>query len=168
MTKYVLIVFLLAGTVFAADEKPADSAAQTAEKATVSEKPPRVRNGYIVKAVFTSKKPASEGESRIRKKSSPAWAVVTLELDPGRAISVFDYVLRRNGTEYPCLDLADGEAPFTGKLRNYSSVDGKQCRLAFAIPSATDNYELVFKLAEDSEAPVKLNAKSSSFLSLLR
>lgn len=138
--------------------------AQNTEKTAVS-KPaksshPRIRTGVVVKAEFTTEKPSAESASPVTKKSSPAWAVLTVALDPGRAASIFDYVLSRDGTEYACLDLADGDLPFEGKLRNYSSVDGKKCRLVFAIPSAEDEYELVFKLVSRYETPVKLNVRA--------
>jgi len=85
--------------------------------------------------------------------------VLTLKLDPGRAASVFDYVLSKDGTEYPCLDLAEGNEPFAGKLRIYAAVESKTCRLVFAIPSAEDEYEIIFKLFAEEGTPAKLNVK---------
>ena len=147
-----LFAVLLTGLVTVA------AAAAPAKAPDPPKKPPRVRTGYIAKAEFTTEKPSSEGESRIGGKSSPAWAIITLDLDPGRAVSVFDYVLTKDGTEYPCLDMAENDDAFTGMLRNYSSMNPRKCRLAFAVPSADDEYGIVFKLADDSN-PVKLNVK---------
>ena len=153
MKRYWFVLMLAAGAVLAQDSpadgakadapadaaKPAASAAAKA-KPPVKRLPPRVRTGSIVKAEFTTEKPNSEGESAVGKKSSPAWAVLTLKLDPGRAASIFDYVLSKDGTEYPCLDLAEDDGAFSGKIRIYASVESKTCRLAFAIPSAEDEY----------------------------
>ena len=173
MTKYVLILLLLGGVVCAQDEAPAESApekpaeaaapapapaAEPAKALEPAKKPPRVRTGYISKTEFTSDKPSSEGESRLGKESSSAWAVITIDLDPGRAVSVFDYVLVKDGTEYPCLDMAENDDTFSGMLRNYSSMNPRKCRLVFAVPSADAEYEIAFKLVEDSHR-VKLNVK---------
>lgn len=161
MKKYVLLLLLAAAVVSA--QNPAAKTSAPAGKAAAPVKllPPRVRTGFIVKAEFTSGKPEAESGSAVSKKSSPAWAVLTLRLDPGRAASIFDYVLRRNGTEYPCLDMTEEDGPFTGKQRIYSSLDSKKCRLVFAIPSATDEYEIVFKLLDEGGSPTKLNVKVS-------
>ena len=139
--------------------KPAAPAAGAKAKPPVKLLPPRVRTGSIVKAEFTSEKPEAAGESAVTKKSSPAWAVLTLKLDPGRAASVFDYVLSKDGTEYPCLDLANGSEAFSGKQRIYATVESQTCRLAFAIPSAEDEYEIIFKLFAEEGTPAKLNVK---------
>ncbi len=179
----ILLTFLLSAAVFAgwnavgddapapadkpAEAKPAEAkpeAKPAAKKAP--EKPPaprskypRIRTGSIIKAEFSSDKPDADSQSPIAKKSSSAWAVLTIDLDPGRAASIFDYVLQKDGTEYPCLDLADGADRFEGKLRNYSSVDGKKCRMAFAVPSADGEYEVVFKLDPGDGNTVKVKNK---------
>ena len=157
MKKYFWVLMLAAAAVSA--QTPPAAADGAKAKAPVKLLPPRVRTGSIVKAEFTTQKPEAEGESAVVKKSSPAWAVLTLQLDPGRAASIFDYALRKDGTEYPGLDLAEGDGPFEGKLRIYASVDRKNCRLVFAIPSAEDEYEIVFKLIEEDGTPAKLNVK---------
>ncbi|MBO4631705.1 MAG: hypothetical protein J5858_07260 [Lentisphaeria bacterium] len=159
MFKYLLFMLLCAASAFAQDVSPA---VKTASKPAAPSKPvfPRVRTGVVIKAEFTADKPEAQASSRILKQSSPAWAVLTLELDPGRAASVFDYVLSKNGTEYPCLDLSEGDGPFEGKLRIYSSPNNKICRMVFAVPSAEDEYEIVFKLIPGQEMPVKLKVKN--------
>lgn len=173
MKKYWFVLMLAAGAVLAQDPpadgakadapaataKPAAAAPAAKAKPPVKRLPPRVRTGSIIKAEFTTEKPASEGESAVGKKSSPAWAVLTLKLDPGRAASIFDYVLSKDGTEYPCLDLAEDDGAFSGKLRIYASVESKNCRLVFAVPSAEDEYEIIFKLFAEEGTPAKLNVK---------
>ena len=173
MKKYLFIMMFAAVAALAQDApadgakaapsadaaKPAAPAAGAKAKPPVKLLPPRVRTGTIVKAEFTSEKPEAEGDSAVNKKSSSAWAVLTLKLDPGRAASVFDYVLSKDGTEYPCLDLAEGNEPFAGKLRIYAAVESKTCRLVFAIPSAEDEYEIIFKLFAEEGTPAKLNVK---------
>ena len=163
MTRYVLILLFAASAVLAQDAAPAAAPAASApSKPAAPPKPkasPRLRTGYVVKAEFTSEKPSAESSSPVSRKSSSAWAVLTLQLDPGRAASIFDYELSKDGTAYPCLDLAEGDAEFAGKLRIYSSPESKKCRLVFAIPSADDEYEINFKLVSDHETPVKLNVK---------
>jgi len=159
MNKYVFLLFLAAVAVSAQNPpaKPADGKAP----APVKLLPPRVRTGSVIKAEFTTQKPKVEKESPVAGKSSPAWAVLTLQLDPGRAASIFDYVLRKDGTEYPCLDLTEGDKEFKGEIRIsvLNLTDSKKCRLIFAIPSAEDEYEIVFKLFDERGTPVKLNVK---------
>ena len=179
MKKYLFVMMFAAAAVLAqeapadgakadppaAEAKPAVAAQPAAPTPAAKAKPPvkllppRVRTGSIVKAEFTTEKPGSEGESAVSRQSSSAWAVLTLKLDPGRAASVFDYVLRKDGTEYPCLDLAEGDDAFSGKMRIYASVESKTCRLVFAIPSAEDEYEIIFKLFAEEGTPAKLNVK---------
>ena len=38
-------------------------------------------------------------------------------------------------------------------------MESKTCRLAFAIPSAEDEYEIIFKLFPEEGTPAKLNVK---------
>lgn len=168
---YTRILFLWTALAFssvAAEEKtpaeqPAEQAAtQPAKPAPPPKpKPPRVRTGVITQQNFSSAKPEAEGKSPLVRTSSKAWAVLTLTLDAFRAVSIFDYALRKDGTEYKCLDLAEGTSdPFRGSLRNYrSSEAGKVCRLVFAIPSAEEEYEIIFKLKRGEEDGVKLNIK---------
>lgn len=174
MKKYLFVMMFAAAAAVLAQEAPADGAkadssadaakpaapaADAKAKPPVKLLPPRVRTGTIVKAEFTSEKPEAEGESAVSKKSSPAWAVLTIKLDPDRAASVFDYVLSKDGTEYPCLDLANGGEAFSGKRRIYALVESQTCRLVFAIPSAEDEYEIIFKLFAEEGTPTKLNVK---------
>ena len=161
MFKLMLILLFSAGALLAQDASPDSGKNESNSAAPPKLTPPRVRTGVVVNAQFTTEKPAAGPSSRISKQSSAAWAVLTLELDPGRAASIFDYVLSKGGTEYPCLDIAEDNESFTGKLRIYSSPNSKICRLAFAVPSAQDEYEMIFKLVPDHETPVKLNAQPS-------
>lgn len=154
MMKYILILFLCAAAgmqTYAQEKMP------PAGKKVL----PRIRAGVIQNANFSTSRPESFSPSPAAGKSSPAWAELTLILDPGRAVSIFDYALRKDGTEYPCLDMADGQDAFQGRKRNYSdSQSGRRCRLLFAVPSADDEYEIVFKLLPGEEDPVKLNEKA--------
>jgi len=121
---------------------------------------PRIRAGVVSSAEFTSEKPSVENNSPVSQQSSPAWAILTVTLDSGRALSIFDYTLRKDGEEFKCLDLAEGDNSFKGTMRNYrSSEAGKKCRLIFAVPSADAEYEMLFKLVPGQERPVKLNGK---------
>ena len=170
-TSCTRILFLLTALAFgpvAAEEKaPAEQPSeQAATQPAVPPPPPkpqtpRVRTGVITQQKFSTAKPEAEGKSAVTRTSSKAWAVLTLTLDAFRAVSIFDYALRKDGKEYKCLDLAEGTSdPFRGTLRNYRSPEaGKVCRLVFAIPSAEDEYEIIFKLKSGEEDPVKLNIK---------
>lgn len=127
-----------------------------------SKEAPRIRAGVVSSEEFTTEKPASESKSPVSQKSSPAWAVLTITLDNGRALSIFDYTLRKDSEEYKCLDLAEGDEPFKGAVRIYRSTEaGKKCRLVFAVPSADSEYEILFKLIPGQEHPVKLNVKQA-------
>ena len=129
MTRYVLILLFAAMTILAQDtpEEKKDAAPAAAAPAAPKARqpavppkpkaPPRLRTGYVVKAEFTSEKPAAESSSPVSKKSSSAWAVLTLQLDPNRAASIFDYELSKDGNAYPCLDLAEGDSEFAGCIR---------------------------------------------------
>ena len=154
MMKYILILFLCAAAGI-------QTYAQEKTSSAVKKVLPRIRAGVIQNANFSTSRPESFSPSPAAGKSSPAWAELTLILDPGRAVSIFDYALRKDGTEYPCLDMAENQDAFQGKKRNYSdSQSERKCRLLFAVPSADDEYEIVFKLLPGEEDPVKLNEKA--------
>lgn len=154
MMKYILILFLCAAAGI-------QTYAQEKTSSAVKKVLPRIRAGVIQNANFSTSRPESFSPSPAAGKSSPAWAELTLILDPGRAVSVFDYALRKDGTEYPCLDMAENQDAFQGKKRNYSdSQSERKCRLLFAVPSVDDEYEIVFKLLPGEEDPVKLNEKA--------
>ena len=144
-------------------EKPAEAAATPPPPpppAPAKKVPPRVRTGIISSAEFTTEKPQTESNSPAAAKSSSAWAVLTITLDPFRALSIFDYALRKDSTEYPCLDIAEDDTPFNGTQRNYRTPQGgRKYRMLFAIPADKDEYELIFKLRPDEENPVKLNVQ---------
>lgn len=123
--------------------------------------PPRIRAGVVSAQQFTTEKPSSEGKSPLGSQSSPAWAILTVTLDGGRALSIFDYALRKDGEEFKCLDIAEGGDTFKGAARVYRSTEaGKKCRIVFPVPSADSEYEIVFKLLPGQERPVKLNVKA--------
>lgn len=125
------------------------------------QEPPRIRAGVVSAQQFTTEKPASEGRSPLGSQSSPAWAILTVTLDSGRALSIFDYTLRKDGEEFKCLDIAEGGDTFKGAARVYRSNEaGKKCRIVFPVPSADSEYEIVFKLLPGQERPVKLNVKT--------
>lgn len=125
------------------------------------QEPPRIRAGVVSAQDFTSEKPFSEGKSPLGSQSSPAWAILTVTLDSGRALSIFDYALRKDGEEFKCLDIAEGADSFKGAARVYRSTEaGKKCRIVFPVPSADAEYEIVFKLLPGQERPVKLNVKT--------
>jgi len=125
------------------------------------QEPPRIRAGVVSSQEFTTEKPSSEGKSPLSGQSSSAWAVLTVTLDSGRAMSIFDYTLRKDGEEFKCLDIAEGNDPFKGTVRIYRSTEpGKKCRIVFPIPSADSEYEILFKLLPGQERPVKLNVKA--------
>ena len=154
MMKYILILFLCAAAGI-------QTYAQEKTSSAVKKVLPRIRAGVIQNANFSTSPPESFSPSPAAGKSSPAWAELTLILDPGRAVSIFDYALRKDGTEYPCLDMAENQNAFQGKKRNYSdSQSERKCRLLFAVPSVDDEYEIVFKLLPGEEDPVKLNEKA--------
>lgn len=154
MMKYILVLFLCAAAGM-------QTYAQEKTPSAVKKVLPRIRAGVIQNANFSTSRPESFSPSPAAGKSSPAWAELTLILDPGRAVSIFDYALRKDGMEYPCLDMAENQDAFQGKKRNYSdSQSERKCRLLFAVPSADDEYEIVFKLLPGEEDPVKLNEKA--------
>lgn len=125
------------------------------------QEPPRIRAGVVSAQQFTTEKPASEGRSPLGSQSSPAWAILTVTLDSGRALSIFDYALRKDGEDFKCLDIAEGGDTFRGAARVYRSNEaGKKCRLVFPVPSVDSEYEIVFKLLPGQERPVKLNVKT--------
>ena len=97
------------------------------------------RSGLVLRAEVSSIKP--NGFKRLCASAPPrpaAYAAVTVKLDKGRKIGIFDYSLRAGGKTYECAMLRNNET------RNQSDVfDGgerRRCTLFFEIDdSAAQN-----------------------------
>ena len=67
--------------------------------------PIKFRSGYVLAAELSTAKISVSGVHRdapLNIPSNPVYAVVSVKLDTGRAISIFDYTLDAFGHEIPC------------------------------------------------------------------
>lgn len=76
------------------EETPAPDASEKEESNLI-------KTGTVVSASATSEKPAVSSPYGDQKNSSPCWVEVTVKPDAGRSVSIHDYVLTADGSEYP-------------------------------------------------------------------
>ena len=79
------------------EETPAPDASEKEESNLI-------KTGTVVSASATSEKPAVSSPYGDQKNSSPCWVEVTVKPDAGRSVSIHDYVLTADGSEYPRID----------------------------------------------------------------
>ena len=94
------------------------------------------RSGMVLRAEVSNTKPygfqrfcASEPPSR-----PVAYAAVTVKLDKGRKIGIFDYSLRMGGNTYECAMVRDNDTREVGELGD--GGERRRCTLFFEIDAA--------------------------------
>ena len=132
------------------EETPAPDASEKEESNLI-------KTGTVVSASATSEKPAVSSPYGDQQNSSPCWVEVTVKPDAGRSVSIHDYVLTADGSEYPCVAVAlDGDS-YSGDTWKLEQMDGsKNFKMLFPVPSKDKEYKIKFKLLPTSLAPVKL------------
>lgn len=96
-----------------------------------------------------------------------AFAAVTVTVDDGRSIGVYDYVLKNSkGQEFPCIALRSNDGAFDGSpstLEIKNIAENERITLLFVVkmPSGfeTPVYYLKFKLYDDKQEPKPLEFK---------
>ena len=89
--------------------------------------------------------------------SSPCWVEVTVKPDAGRSVSIHDYILTADGSEYPCVAVALDTDTYSGTVWKLEQLDGsKNFRLLFPVPSKDASYRIKFKLLSTALPAAKL------------
>jgi len=98
----------------------------------------RFRSGRIVAAELSRSLPYVTNADRYSlpsEKRKGTAAAVVLELVTGRMISIHDYLLEVQGTEYPADALRIGDGSFSGQNTAVSTKAGERVTLLYFIPS---------------------------------
>jgi len=94
------------------------------------------RSGRVLRAEVSSVRPY--GFKRLCATEPPrrpvAYAAVTVKLDKGRLIGIFDYSLRMGGNTYECAMVRDNDTREVGEL--CSGGDRRRCTLFFEIDAS--------------------------------
>ena len=94
------------------------------------------RSGRVLRAEVSSVRPY--GFKRLCATEPPrrpvAYAAVTVKLDKGRKIGIFDYSIRMGGRTYECAMVRDNDTGEIGEL--CSGGDRRRCTLFFEIDAA--------------------------------
>ena len=118
---------------------------------------PLIKAGTVVSAAMLSEKPAIDAPYGDQKNSSPCWIEVTVKPDAGRSVSIHDYVLTADGSEYPCVAVALDTEAYSGTVWKLEQLDGsKNFRLLFPVPSKDASYRIKFKLLSTALPAAKL------------
>ena len=125
----------------------------------------RFRSGEILAAELSAKLPYIMNRSAADLADLPEqsiYAALTVSLDPGRRISIYDYSLKVSGTKYRCIALQNGNNTIDGA--KYECAGGGQnarCTLFFALDArevgtgGSDRLRLVCNVPPNSvELPV--------------
>ncbi len=143
-------VMTLSLPLYPQEETPAPDAPK-------KEEPSLIKTGVVVSASATSEKPAVSSPYGDQKNNSPCWIEVTVKPDAGRSVSIHDYVLTADGSEYPCVAVAlDGDS-YSGDIWKLEQMDGsKNFKMLFPVPSKDKEYKIKFKLLPTSLTPIRL------------
>lgn len=140
MPARILLLAILAFTLAAGEEKSEEKKASSLLKA-----------GTLVSAALLTEKPAIDTPYGVQKNSSPCWIEVTVKPDAGRSVSIHDYVLTADGTEYPCAAVTLEGDGYSGGIWKLEQLDGsKNFKMLFPVPSRDASYRIKFKLLPTS------------------
>lgn len=123
------------------------------------------RSGAVLCAETSTLKPAGYKRLALGKvPEDPVYAAVTVKLDEGRKVSIFDYSLKVGSTEYPCAAVRDNSAD-----RFALTVSGgkkRRCTLFFELDSSEaesgSRHTLVCNAPDGGEVTLKFTARGSS------
>ena len=131
----------------------------SAEEKSQEEKIPSalLKTGTLLSAAALAEKPAIDTPYGEQKNSSPCWIEVTVKPDAGRSVSIHDYVLTADGTEYPCVAVAPEGEGYSGSTWKLEQLDGsRNFKLLVPVPSKDAVYRIKFKLLPTSLPAPKL------------
>ena len=142
----------------------------------VSAETVRFRSGEILCAELSKEKPEGvRNADKLDLSELPdrrVYAALTVALDPGRKISIYDYSLKVSGTKYRCIALRSGDNTIDGaKYECSGGGRNARCTLFFVLNArevgtgGSDRLRLVCNAIPDSsEIPVVfVNRGSDSF-----
>ncbi|MCP3967165.1 MAG: hypothetical protein GY750_01395 [Lentisphaerae bacterium] len=106
--------------------------------------------------------------------SSKAYAMVAVRLQPGRSLSIYDFALRIDGTEYPCVGLRSGSSSFSyTKWKQSSTSTGEFYSMLFIVNASDINSSaknvkgtLVYKLKSGGKTETAIPFKNIRYSSL--
>ena len=155
---FLLLSAVLTFSLAAQEETPPPPAGPDAPSAPPARKAPvLIKAGTVVSAAMLSEKPAIDAPYGDQKNSSPCWVEVTVKPDAGRSVSIHDYVLTADGSEYPCVAVALDTDTYSGTVWKLEQLDGsKNFRLLFPVPSKDASYRIKFKLLPTALPAAKL------------
>ena len=152
---FLLLSAVLTFSLAAQEETPPPPAGPDAPPARKA--PVLIKAGTVVSAAVLSEKPAIDAPYGDQKNSSPCWVEVTVKPDAGRSVSIHDYILTSDGSEYPCVAVALDTEAYSGTVWKLEQLDGsKNFRLLFPVPSKDASYRIKFKLLSTALPAVKL------------
>ncbi len=96
----------------------------------------RFRSGEILGAELSEELPSMRNRASVDFSNLPEkriYAALTVSLDPGRKISIYDYSLQAFGVRYRCLALRSGSSYIDGEEYVSGGGDGSRCTLYFAL-----------------------------------
>ena len=155
---FTILAFSLPAQENAAPEPPAAPPVPAVPGTPVKKEAPLlVKAGTVVSAVVLEEKPAISNPYGNQKNNSSCWVEVMVKPDAGRSVSIHDYVLVADGSEYPSVAVAlDGDT-YSGEIWKLEQLDGsKNFKLLFPVPSRDYAYRIQFKLFPTSLPPAKL------------
>ena len=131
----------------------------------------RFRMGRILNAEVTSKKLQFRELTKAaypQKYSKVSFAAVTVQLDQGRSISKYDFVLKSGSKEYPCVAIRKDNGVEKWEFKKTDPSSLYTLYFMFDGSGETSQLELKYKLSHRGHLKVTLNFKdqgSSDFTS---
>ncbi len=123
----------------------------------------RFRLGRILNAEITTKPQAfselneAAYPQKYRKK---AFAAITVQLDPKRSLSKYDFVLKADGKEYPCVGVRKDNGVEKWKFENTDPQSLYTMYFMVEGAGSPTDFDLVYKLATRGPQKVSLSFKN--------
>ncbi len=133
----------------------------------LSESFPRFRGGTVVSSVWRSQDSAKSATAA----ETYSEGIVSVMLDRGRSITIYDYVLVVDGRESPCIAISHGDETFSSDGKEYSAASSRDGKLSMLFkmkitaPAGEITASLKFKLLNTGLCETPLHLINSALTS---
>lgn len=122
-----------------------------------------IKSGTILSATISASKPEIQSPYGNQKKPSSFWLEIKIKPDEGRSISIHDYAVLNDGTEIPCIAVAQNNDTYSGTAWKTEKLNSSAtARMLFPVPSKDGDYKIRFRLLPTVLPDVKLKTTDAN------
>lgn len=125
----------------------------------------RFRSGWIMAAETSKDAPKINHLDKYFAKSLPgsiAYAAIVVRLDPKRKLTVYDYVLKKDGRSFPCIALGEAHSDYDARREISDAIEGRLYAMLFAVDAsvlsseAYTTFTLCYQLSNAGQTDLEL------------